>query len=284
MIIRSPTRARAQATPRHYSAVALVATYKLRQKPQQQPAREQIRPPDYLVHQLVVLLQYLEIPHLPRPGLRPLHQQHLHPHSHLEALLRLRLALLRLMPLVLVPALLAASLETPAHNREEDCLVKSKDSRRNKLPQRLPPVVNLPRQATYLATRRVQEVAVHLAISLRRLDRPSFKVSISHQKPQMIYLQLLLRPWERRNHFLISARIRPPPLHPQLLHHYLATHRHQARLLLLFSQSQLRRLQSLVLPNPYSHFPVRTQRPPVLLLQLRHQRPLIPMRQNHSLE
>src|SRR5277367_5761124 len=111
MRIRKMTTARALGTPHRFSPVALATTCRLQQRPPHQQALEQIKPRDYLVRRLVVLLvRYLAIPLLHPLVLQHPHRQHLHLRFHLAALPQPRLGLLlrTLSVLVLVLVLVLA--------------------------------------------------------------------------------------------------------------------------------------------------------------------------------
>ena len=190
------TTARALGTPHRFSPVALATTCRLQQRPQHQQALEQIKPQDYLVRQLVVLLvRYLAIPLLHPLVLQHPHRQHLHLRFHLAALPRPRLGLLlrtlSVLVLVLVLGLLVECSEAFRVNKVVGCLDKSKDSRRHRPPHRLGPAVKLHRRAIFLGIRPAQEAAVSLATILQGLSRQPFRASISRQKLQTMRLLLL---------------------------------------------------------------------------------------------
>jgi hypothetical protein len=198
MRIRKMTRARALGTPHRFSRLVLATTCRLQQRPQHQQALEQIKPQDYLVRRLVVLLtQYLAIPLLHPLVLQRPHRQHLHLRFHLAVLQRPRLGLLlrtlSVLVLVLVPvlALLVECSEAFWVNKVVDCSDKGKGSRRHQPPHRLGPAVKLHQRAIFLGIRQAQEAAVSLATSLQGLGRQPFRASISHQKLQMMRLPLL---------------------------------------------------------------------------------------------
>jgi hypothetical protein len=190
------TTARALGTLHRFSPVALATTCRLQQRPQHQQARGEIKPQDYLVRRLVVLLaRYLAIPLLHPLVLQHPHRQHPHLRFHLVALPRPRLGLLLRtlsgLVLVLVLALLVECSEAFWVNKVVDCLDKSKDSRRHQPPHRLDPVVKLHQRAIFLGILPAQEVAVSLATSLQGPSRQPFRASISRQKLQMMRPPLL---------------------------------------------------------------------------------------------
>jgi hypothetical protein len=196
MRIRKTTTARAPGTPHRFSPAVLATTYRLQQRPQHQQVLEQIKPQDYLVRRLVVLLaRYLAIPLLHHLVLQHPCRQHRHLHFHLAALPRPRLGLhlrtLSVLVLVLALALLVERSEAFWVNKVVDCLDKNKDSRRHQSQQRLGLAVNLHQRAIFLGIRQAQEAAVSLATSLQGRGRQSFRASISRQKLQMMRLPLL---------------------------------------------------------------------------------------------
>jgi hypothetical protein len=173
MRIRKKMTARAPGTPHRFSLPALATTYRHQQRPQHQQVLQQIKPQDYLVRRLVVLLaRYLAIPPLHHLVLQHPYRQHLHLRFHLAALPRPQLDLLLQTPsvlaLALVPALalLVECSEAFWVNKVVDCLDKSKDSRRHQPQHRLGLAVKLHRQAVFLGIRQAQEAAVSLATSL----------------------------------------------------------------------------------------------------------------------
>jgi hypothetical protein len=184
---------------------------------------------------------------------------------------------------VLVLAILAASSGPTPDNKEVGCLDKSKDSSHSQLQQCQPLVASLRQPAISLETWQQPLVAVSLAISLLAPDHQPFKVLISHQKPQTMPLQLL-RPLKRQNHSSTSANPHPPPLHPLLLHPYLAIRHHQIKLHLPSSLSQVQPPPTLPRSNRHSLFQLRLQQPQVLLVQLQRQRPLLQVCQHRFWE